>query len=133
MKAGSKIINRFRPKSGFTLIEMLVVVAVIGILVATTSYHNARVLKNSKDAALKHELSLLRSAVYQFMLHKGRFPEALKELEPDFINKVPETWHGSNAFGHFNYDRVEGSLRLASSEPGTFNLVDAGGRKYADY
>ncbi len=119
---------------GFTLIEMLVVVSVIGILVSVAGYHNARVLKNSKDAALLHELNLMRTAVHQYALaHNGRFPETLQELAPDFISRVPEQWHGSNAAGLWCYDAVEGLVTLYGRDMAETSAVDAGGRKYAEY
>ncbi|MEW6713183.1 MAG: prepilin-type N-terminal cleavage/methylation domain-containing protein, partial [Candidatus Riflebacteria bacterium] len=43
-------------KSGFTLIEMLVVLSVLGILFGIASYNNSRVLNNSRDTALKVQL-----------------------------------------------------------------------------
>ncbi len=121
-------------RSGFTLIEMLVVVSVIGILISAAGYHNARVLKTTKDVALMHELNLLRTAVHQFALHhNGRFPQSIQDLAPDFIKQVPERWRGSNADGEWFYDPVEGLLALYGPETSEKSAVDNGGRKYADY
>lgn len=123
-----------RNKSGFTLIEMLVVVSVIGILVSIAGYYNVKVLKRSKDAALMNELSLLRTAVHQFALqNNGRFPETLEQLSPVPLNQVPNTWKGSNGNGYYCYDPVEGVLSLFKIDDQAASAVDAGGRKYADY
>jgi general secretion pathway protein G len=121
-------------RNGFTLIEMLVVLSVIGVLITAAGYHNTRVLKKTRDVALMQELSLLRTAVHQYALHhNGRFPQSIVELSPDFIKKVPDSWQGSNAAGTWFYNPAEGLLTLYGPDTAEGSAVDAGGRKYADY
>jgi prepilin-type N-terminal cleavage/methylation domain-containing protein len=122
-------------RSGFTLIEMLVVVSVIGILVSIAGYNNSRVLKNSRDAALKVELNQLRTAVFRFSLDNGgNFPSQLNDLSGDELKMVPSKWRGTNAGGHYHYDAQTGAVLLfdeASSGPS--EKTDLSGKKYGDY
>lgn len=131
------MLNRSTRKSnsGFTLIEMLVVVSVLGILVSIAGHHHTRVLKKSQDAAVMLELSSIRNAVHQFALdNMGRFPQALDELRPAHLKNLPTQWRGSSGSGRYFYDPVEGRVDLydeSGSKPA--EQTDQGGRKYADY
>jgi general secretion pathway protein G len=121
--------------SGFTLIEMLVVVSVMGILLSIAGNHHARVLQKSKDAAVMLELNCLRNAVHQYALDSnGCFPKALEDLKPLHIKNLPVQWVGSSGSGRYHYDPAEGRVELfdeTGSEPS--EKSDQGGRKYADY
>jgi prepilin-type N-terminal cleavage/methylation domain-containing protein len=124
-----------KSKSGFTLIEMLVVVSVLGILVSLAGYNNTRVLRRSKDAALKVELGLIRGAVYRYALqHDGNFPETLDELKDEQLKKVPQKWAGSQAHGLYFYDSGNGTVQLYDKD-GTapVQTIDYAGNSYADY
>ncbi|EKD82247.1 MAG: hypothetical protein ACD_39C01407G0003 [uncultured bacterium] len=121
--------------SGFTLIEMLVVVSVLGILVSLAGHHHTRVLKKSQDASVMIELNCIRNAVHQFALdNMGRFPQTLDELKPAHLKNLPKQWRGSSGSGCYFYDSVEGNVELydaSCSKPA--EQTDQGGRKYADY
>lgn len=126
---------RQRTAGGFTLIEMLVVISVLGILVSLAGHHHTRVLKKSQDAAILLELNSIRNAVHQFALdNMGRFPSSLEELKPVHVKNVPQQWRGSSASGRYFYNSVEGRVDLydeSGSEPA--QQTDLGGKKYADY
>jgi general secretion pathway protein G len=137
MKAINKTIKRTvcRGKSGFTLIEMLVVVSIIGILVSIAGYNNSRVLKSSKDAALKVELDTIRNAVYRYSLdNNGNFPETLEELVGDELRRVPKEWAGSKARGKYHFDKEKGTIFLYDSQGTDLSQkLDQAGNKYGDY
>lgn len=122
-------------KAAFTLIEMLVVMSVIGILVSVAGYNHTRVMRHSKDAALKVELSHLRNAIHQFALdNSGRFPKLLEQLSPDYLREVSQTWQGSRAQGKFFYNDFDGVIMLYDiDESGLSDETDEAGRKYGDY
>jgi general secretion pathway protein G len=90
-----------RGERGFTLIEMIVVIAIIGIIVAVASGQYARSIQKAKEAVLKEDLYVMRTAIDQYFADKGRYPSDLYALVDDqYIRDVPtdpitesaETW-----------------------------------------
>jgi general secretion pathway protein G len=87
--------------AGFSLLELIVVMAVLGILVAFAipAYQDATL--RAKEAILKEDLQRLREALEQHLVDKGVYPEALedlvefgylRQLPVDPITKSDDTW-----------------------------------------
>jgi general secretion pathway protein G len=77
--------------AGWTLIEMLVVLALILVLasVAMTQYRNSIV--SAREAVLRTDLFLMRDAIDQYYADKGKYPESLDVLVSErYIRAVPE-------------------------------------------
>ena len=126
---------RLPKKSGFTIIELLVVVSIIVIIVSIATSNSSRVLKNSKDASLMLTLTHLRSSIYQStLISNGKFPESLDDLVPDFLNKAPKTWKGSNSTGKIGYNNESGTITLLDLESENPSKdKDVKGREYGTY
>ena len=85
---------------GFTLVEMLLVVAIIGILltVAIPKYQHS--VRLAREAVLRENLHVMRKTIDQFTLDKKRAPTSLDELVADgYLRALPrditdstETW-----------------------------------------
>ena len=77
-------------KKGFTLVELLVVMAIIAVLltIAVPRYYAS--LDRSKGAVLKENLYQLRDAIGKYYADKGKYPETLEALATDkYLRKVP--------------------------------------------
>lgn len=75
---------------GFTLIEMLVVLAIVALLlsVATPRYFGS--LEKGREVALQENLRVLRVTLDKFHADKGRYPDTLDELvEARYLREVP--------------------------------------------
>lgn len=77
-------------KAGFTLIEMLIVVGILGILVslATPAIHKS--MSESKKTAMAANIKTLQDAEQRYqilMLSKGYGPENFEQNIPDLIQK----------------------------------------------
>jgi len=72
-------------KLGFTLIEIVVVIAIVALLFAAgvTSYSKIRV--NSRDSIRKSDLTAIRSALEQYRNIVGSYPATLPTLTPDYL------------------------------------------------
>jgi general secretion pathway protein G len=80
-----------RKTSGFTLIELIVVMAIVALLasIAAPRYFNS--LQKSKETALRTSLSVMRDALDQYAADKGRYPDSLEELATArYIREIPE-------------------------------------------
>ena len=75
---------------GFTLIELIVVVALIGILAAIALPNYRIAIQQSKEAVLKEDLFQLRSLLDQYYADKSKYPPSLEALvEAGYLRKVP--------------------------------------------
>ena len=73
-------------KRGFTLIEVVVVVALLGILMAIIVLSFEKAGERTKNSKLTADLKALDTAIGIYKLDKSEVPAALADLEPDYIN-----------------------------------------------
>jgi general secretion pathway protein G len=79
-----------RDRRGFTFVEMLIVVSIIGILatIALPSFQTAVI--RAKEAALKENLFVLRDVIDQFYSDQEKYPSTLADLvEKRYLRRVP--------------------------------------------
>ena len=86
---------------GFTLLELIVVVAMIGILATIVMPALKDMPRRAKEAVLKTNLHTLRETIDMYYGDKGHYPDSLEALvESDYLRTVPvdpfmgssETW-----------------------------------------
>jgi general secretion pathway protein G len=76
---------------GFTLIELIIVVAIIGILATIAVPAMRTAPQRAREAALKEDLFTMRSAIDQFHADRGRWPTGLDELvSMGYLRRMPE-------------------------------------------
>jgi general secretion pathway protein G len=104
--------------AGFTLVELMIVMAIIGILavIAVPSYVTA--VKHSKEAVLKEDLFVLRGAIDSYTMDKQKAPQSLDDLIQDgYIKAIPNDpmTHSNTTWVTDTGDSVHS---LDQSEPG---------------
>jgi len=67
-------------RSGFTLIEVLVVIAVIAILAALIVPRLLGAGRQARESILKANLKTIRSMLDAYELQQGKYPKALADL-----------------------------------------------------
>ena len=87
--------------SGFTLIELMIVITIMGILITLAQPSYNRAVAAAKEATLKENLFILRDAIDQYYADNAKYPPSLTDLaEKKYIRRVPkdpvtgspETW-----------------------------------------
>jgi len=79
---------KIRPPSGFTLVELLIVVVILGILAAAVIPQFANASESAEMAALTSDLRIMREALQRYAIeHDGNFPGSLTAIAR-FTNKT---------------------------------------------
>jgi len=82
--------NPLRQGRGFTLIEIIIVFALIGILVglAIPRYQHSR--RRAQEAVLREDLFVLRKLINEYYTDKGKYPASLRALvEENYLRTLP--------------------------------------------
>lgn len=116
--------------SGFTLLELIIVIALIGLLATIAMPAFKQVPRKSKEAVLKTNLRTIRDALDQHYADKGHYPPSLEALEDEgYLRKIPkdpfthsaETWV-------VEYEELDAEFEPAETdlpeggEPGVFDV-----------
>ena len=79
-----------RDQRGFTLLELIIVIAMIGILATIAMPTLKDMPTRAKEAVLKTNLHSIRESIDMFYGDKGRYPASLDELvEAKYLRQVP--------------------------------------------
>lgn len=78
-------------RKGFTLIELMVVLAIVGLLSAIVAPRYFKSVDRAREASLRTSLNVMRDAIDKYVADKGRYPDSLDDLaEKRYIREVPE-------------------------------------------
>jgi general secretion pathway protein G len=88
-------------ENGFTLVELMVVMLIIGVLAAIAIPSFISSIRNAKEAVLKEDLHVLRNAIDSYTMDKAKAPQSLDDLvQTGYLKTIPkdpmthsaETW-----------------------------------------
>jgi general secretion pathway protein G len=78
-------------RKGFTLIELMIVMSVVGILASISAPNYRWGLIKARESVLREDLYTFRSTIDQFYADQGKFPNSLDELvEKKYLRDMPK-------------------------------------------
>lgn len=81
---------RTRLDEGFTLIELMIVMVIIGLLAAIAVPMYVQSIRHAREAVLKEDLRTLRSAIDSYTVDKQKAPQTLDDLvQAGYIKAMP--------------------------------------------
>lgn len=119
---------------GFTLVELMVVMAIIALLLALALPRYFNHLESSRETILKQDLAVMRDAIDKFHGDRSRYPESLDELVSErYLRALPvdpiterrDTWQTVAPEG----EAAGGVYDIRSGAPG----ASRDGSAYADW
>jgi len=111
-----------RPDSGFTMVELMIVMAIIVILVSIAIPQYQKAIIRSKESVLKNNLFTLRNMIDEYTVDKKKAPQSLQDLvSGGYLRDVPiDPMTGSNDTWHTIQE--DALMSVDQTEPGIFDV-----------
>ncbi len=129
--------SRRSGEGGFTLIELMIVMAIIAILATIAIPIYVRTLQRAKEATLKEDLHTMRTAIDSYTVDKEKAPDSLDDLvQAGYLKSIPvdpitsssETWITSQSDTMTDVNETQGGMddvhsgsQALSSDGTTYN------------
>lgn len=83
--------SKRKNEAGFTLMELMIVMMIIGILTTLAIPSFVGAIRNAKEAVLKEDLRVMRSAIDSYTMDKQKAPQSLEDLvQEGYLKVIPE-------------------------------------------
>jgi general secretion pathway protein G len=128
-----------RREFGFTMVELMIVMAIVVILIAIAIPQYQKSIVRAKESVLKNNLFTLRQVIDEYTYDKQKAPQSLQDLvAAGYLREIPldpmtgssDTWHTI----------MEDALQSVNqTEPGIFDVKSGSdktgldGTPYADW
>ena len=78
-------------EAGFTLMELMIVMMIIGVLTTLAIPSFVGAIRNAREAELKEDLRVMRSAIDSYTMDKQKAPQSLEDLvQEGYLKVIPE-------------------------------------------
>ncbi|MGJ7044582.1 competence type IV pilus major pilin ComGC [Thermoanaerobacterium thermosulfurigenes] len=113
-----------KDEKGFTLIELIVVIAILGILAAIAVPRVTTSLSNAKASANKASLKIIQDAVERYYVENNNtYPTDLQTLvNSGYLDSLPKTAEGDN----FQYNATTGIVSIPNGDAGAGSSQSSG-------
>jgi len=132
-------LRRGRLRDGFTLIEMMIVMAIIVILIAIAVPFYQKALTRAKESVLHNDLFAMRSAIDEYTYDKQKAPKGLEDLVSDgYLRDVPKD-PITQRNDSWKIIMEDAGQAVNSADPGIFDVrsgsdrVSLEGTKYSEW
>ena len=126
-------------RNGFTLIEMMIVMAIIVILIAVAVPFYQKAIIRAKESVLHNNLSAMRNAIDEYTFDKQKAPQDLKDLVTGgYLHDVP-TDPITQRSDSWKVIMEDSAQAVDSSQPGIFDIrsgsdrIGLDGTHYSDW
>lgn len=91
-----KFRKMLKKQEGFTLVELMVAVVILGILAGIGVQQYGRIQRDAKIAAHNANVRIITNAANMYIMMHGEAPEEIDDLAPGFLQEVPKPPEGLN-------------------------------------
>jgi general secretion pathway protein G len=106
-------------ESGFTLVELMIVMTIIGLLAAIAIPSYIRSVQKAKEAVLQEDLHTMRTAIDSYTVDKEKAPQGLDDLvQAGYLKSIPidpvtsrnDTWMTSQSDAMTDINETQGGI-----------------------
>ena len=121
-----------RARRGFTLIEILIVVSIIGILISIAVPIYQKSILRTRESVLRNNLYTLRTVIDEYTYDKQKAPQRLEDLVTDgYLRVVPlDPMMGDNT--SWKIDMEDAMQSVNQTEPGIYDIHSSSDKKSLD-
>jgi prepilin-type N-terminal cleavage/methylation domain-containing protein len=116
--------NRFIFKRAFSIIEMVITIAVIGILTIFVLMYYVGTLEDARITKAKIMLDQVKDACRRFYADQGFYPTEIRHLYPKYLTKIPKTpWNTAFSINFGEVTEVVCFIPLDNNQKRKMSLI----------
>ena len=105
-------------EAGFTLMELMIVMMIIGVLTTLAIPSFVGAIRNAREAVLKEDLRVMRTAIDSYTMDKQKAPQSLQDLvQEGYLKVIPED-PMTKSRDSWNTDQSDSLHTLDQTDPG---------------